>query len=672
MPRKCTVCGSKQWHKEPSSGLVICSEGHILQNYRNETHETQELGPHTLRKRKVRTGRKKGERQSKADPKLYHGARAQYHYFQCLQLLLRKQVAALVKAWDLPPEFEVICRDIWTLYLCLLPSPPPPEPLLYEQDIEGNNHREDSTTRRAHSAETKTSTARDHQDEETKKKPSDESDPESDACSNKASSSDSDSGSDTESNDNDDDDADDKHRKSIMDEEMASLLRGLSDSEPDSDDELEPDPNAHAGQGDNTHEHEQDRSKSKKRQGHRGGRYESPTCTLAVLLVACWTIRVPVTIMDLIRLIDSYTLPYLDPTNHLPPEMTHHLNKHALQAISPPHAPSALLLHGLASRLARRMYATYGVYTPELNAGPLMWRVVCALGGTPVLYTLTKSLAHPLSLPLSLHPPGLTHATRRERAGASDDPGSYKFDGAPPEVALMGVVIVVLKMVYGLDGDGEGEGDARRNQATTATDATDPGYALPRLEDLLSSIAKLDNDHGQSQSEEHLFSARTNVSTAEMGDSELDLYLGFCERALLGEHEHEHEQRAAGEREGSERRILDEYFPLKTGDQDRRVEGDRRRAQGQELVVGRRRAMTMTVEGHEEGEKNEGRKAGEGYTVYNTQDVLGTVPEDYALVVGRAAQWTGVDAEYIYGVVERYERRLVRWWDGMRRRGRVL
>lgn len=139
-------------------------------------------------------------------------------------------------------------------------------------------------------------------------------------------------------------------------------------------------------------------------------------------------------------------------------------------------------------------------------------------------------------------------------------------------------------------------------------------------------------------------------------------------------------QRARGEVEKliplclpfAERRILDEYFPLKTGDQDRRVEGDRRRAQGQELVVGRRRAMTMTVEGHEEGEKNEGRKAGEGYTVYNTQDVLGTVPEDYALVVGRAAQWTGVDAEYIYGVVERYERRLVRWWDGMRRRGSVL
>lgn len=189
----------------------------------------------------------------------------------------------------------MICRDIWTLYLCLLPSPPPPEPLLYEQDIEGNVSKEDSTTRRAHPTETKA--AGDHQDEETKKKPSDESDPESDARSNKASSSDSGSDSDTESNKDDDDD-EERHRKNIMDEEMASLLRGLSDSEPDTDDdELEDPPNA--GQGDNTTEH--DDSEHKKRRGHRGGRHESPTCTLAVLLVACWTIRVPVTIMDLIR-----------------------------------------------------------------------------------------------------------------------------------------------------------------------------------------------------------------------------------------------------------------------------------------------------------------------------------------------------------------------------------
>jgi len=29
--RKCNVCGSQQWHKEPATGLVVCSEGHVLQ-----------------------------------------------------------------------------------------------------------------------------------------------------------------------------------------------------------------------------------------------------------------------------------------------------------------------------------------------------------------------------------------------------------------------------------------------------------------------------------------------------------------------------------------------------------------------------------------------------------------------------------------------------------------
>ena len=28
--RKCNVCGSQQWHKEPATGLVVCSEGHVL------------------------------------------------------------------------------------------------------------------------------------------------------------------------------------------------------------------------------------------------------------------------------------------------------------------------------------------------------------------------------------------------------------------------------------------------------------------------------------------------------------------------------------------------------------------------------------------------------------------------------------------------------------------
>jgi hypothetical protein len=38
---------------------------------------------------------------------VYTGARARFLYWQCLQLVLRKQIAALIRVWELPSEFEV-------------------------------------------------------------------------------------------------------------------------------------------------------------------------------------------------------------------------------------------------------------------------------------------------------------------------------------------------------------------------------------------------------------------------------------------------------------------------------------------------------------------------------------------------------------------------------------
>ncbi|KAF5321093.1 hypothetical protein D9619_000779 [Psilocybe cf. subviscida] len=106
--RRCATCGSRQWHKEPSSGLVACSEGHILQDYRNETTEITEAGPHAMKKRTIKSKKKQdGGMRRAGNPKLYHGARARYHYFLCLQFILRRQVATLIRLWKLPGEFEV-------------------------------------------------------------------------------------------------------------------------------------------------------------------------------------------------------------------------------------------------------------------------------------------------------------------------------------------------------------------------------------------------------------------------------------------------------------------------------------------------------------------------------------------------------------------------------------
>lgn len=101
-----------------------------------------------------------------------------------------------------------------------------------------------------------------------------------------------------------------------------------------------------------------------------------------------------------LRLIESYNLPYLEPLHHLPATMVRHLTKHNKQALSPAvrkscilvcvsriknvqmvqHAPTTLGLHSLTARLAKRLLA-YKVHTPELNAAPMLWRVVRALGG---------------------------------------------------------------------------------------------------------------------------------------------------------------------------------------------------------------------------------------------------------------------------------------------------
>jgi len=54
-------------------------------------------------------------------------------------------------------------------------------------------------------------------------------------------------------------------------------------------------------------------------------------------------------------------------------------------------------------------------------------------------------------------------------------------------------------------------------------------------------------------------------------------------------------------------------------------------------------------------------RPGESHKIYDSHDILGSVPENYALVIERAARWCCVGDEVIYAVVERFERRFLRW-----------
>ncbi|KAI6003773.1 hypothetical protein EDD15DRAFT_2220097 [Pisolithus albus] len=450
--RKCPICGCRRWRKDSASGMVTCNEGHVLQNYRTESGDAEDFGTRTMRKRTLKSTRKK-ETVNKGDPKLYHGDRARFHYYQCLQLLLRKQIAALISLWSLPQEFEMICKDLWAMHLILIRDPLPAEPLQHAREMKGpapGIHMERSDMFDAKGFE------------------DDQQDPGVGYSSNEHS----------------------------TDSELEALLQENSADSSTAEDEVQPARKKYHA----------------KLSTWFVGRSDRPENTIAILVLACWTMRLPVIYMDIINAIEDYSVPYLDHVRLLPSSLTCHLTKHAIQALSPHHAPRISSLHRLVSRLAHRLHSNFGVTTPELNVAPLLWRVVRqCFCGTPMLYALSKRLGNVLSLSLSVH---------HSLAPLPSNVESHKHYNAPPEVALASTVVVVLKLIYGLDG--------KRRLPRIAEDVA---CTFPDAEEFLAALQEASS--AEPFFNNHPFSARIPMSVGDLDHVTLDKYLDFCEKALL-------------------------------------------------------------------------------------------------------------------------------------------
>ncbi|KAK1236484.1 hypothetical protein PQX77_000261 [Marasmius sp. AFHP31] len=447
--------------------------------------------------------------------------RGRYLYFQCQQLILRKQVAALVRLLNIPPEIEVVCRDVWALHLSLLPDPPPAEPYHHaRQQQEPNQSNEPSSARGDGSASA------------TQDAPHDSS---------------SDNGNDEGPHDPDQSDTEDP--------ELAEILRQNSESESDSDDEAD--------------DEEVDKPETIPRRRRNHSAYEAPANNLAVLMIACWTLRIPLLYRDLSRLMSS----------------------------------------------------KYSLVTPEANAAPILWRATLSMGGTPPLYCLTKTLSRVLSLPLALHH-SLVPELKRVK---TSDPESHKFDDVPVELSFVAATIVVLKLVYGLDGSHR-----------SPQDLNDPACVLPAPGEFLEMVKKLE-EGGSSE-----FGMGTSAD--ELSDEAIDDYLSFCEHALLPP--------ADDDRNGD--KLLKNYFALA----EPRETGRNQQKMPESRIPTRPKFNRTDVSTGDEKRV----RPGESYTVHHSRDVTGTMNEEMELVVRRGAQWVGISEDYLCGVVEKYERRLARWW----------
>jgi hypothetical protein len=90
---------------------IVCEEGHLLQGYVQESVETQAISQHFSHRRHINKKRK--TRVRKVTNVHYHGERATFLHFQCLQWILREQLRIMVEELGYPEELERVGKELW-------------------------------------------------------------------------------------------------------------------------------------------------------------------------------------------------------------------------------------------------------------------------------------------------------------------------------------------------------------------------------------------------------------------------------------------------------------------------------------------------------------------------------------------------------------------------------
>lgn len=121
-------------------------------------------------------------------------------------------------------------------------------------------------------------------------------------------------------------------------------------------------------------------------------------------------------------------------------------------------------MHALSSRLARKLKEMYKIEVPEANAPHILSRGIDALHlsgqryssaafsylsvQTAVFYHMAKVFADMLRVPLTLHP----SLSRRAINSSGKSLIVQIGDNIPVEMSLISTVVLLLKLLYGLDG----------------------------------------------------------------------------------------------------------------------------------------------------------------------------------------------------------------------------
>lgn len=463
---RCAQCGTRRFRRDADTGQLICREGHVLQGYREE--EAQDDGEFVQtqsQRRYVRadpnslSARRRRQKKTLEARQVWGAtdagkARAAFQCYECLQLILRLQLKALRLEWpDLPPEIEAIARDLWTMFVSMntkLHPAPHTENLEFvkEQLQTARDESEARSERRSRSR----SRARMEQEEIDRLRRQDSA----------------------PGGDEDEEMAESQRQRKIDRDVRRAQGIASSDEEGNASDDEDGD-DARRAEGSSA----QASSASIPALTHERMRKacsDPMNALICIIYLSLISARVPILWGDLHRLLASNRIPYLGATKIIPEMMVAKLPENELRKLEMDSVPSIVSLQERTSRLADDLTARFpsaGIPFPELNAAPILWRLVQDMGLPPTLYDPARALLTYLGIPLAVVPDAsvgdvwsllgvsegdLPEEDEHEQQRPAIPPieGRLRNTFSAPHATrccvLMAALVVIVKMRYGLDG----------------------------------------------------------------------------------------------------------------------------------------------------------------------------------------------------------------------------
>ena len=258
--------------------------------------------------------------------------------------------------------------------------------------------------------------------------------------------------------------------------------------------------------------------------------------TLAIVFLACVMCRVPITLGDMRKHVITRTLPYLNAIRYLPTSLTDSLSLSDLQfgGLDTNHIPSVMELHRRVVDISSVLQKQCGVMWPEMNAAPVLSRYVHAFMLPSTLYVMSKALL--TMLRIDMHVRGAATLTPNAAARAREAQHDKEWLSAscafsrntlvPRCVMLMAVLIVAIKLRYGLDG-------MERQEVSTTVQGRQIYSGAPRQAEWLDTVCAL---HGTTHSTSSFAPWDTSVDVLTLSEEDMDTYLDFVEDMYLPTH----------------------------------------------------------------------------------------------------------------------------------------